>query len=70
MSATAPTTLSYPDATMAVLPASMAALYGERAAVVDGATTLTFTELDVRSAAVASALRASGVSDRDVSCCT
>ncbi|OCW84371.1 long-chain fatty acid--CoA ligase [Nocardia farcinica] len=66
MSVTAPTTLSYPDATMAVLPASMAALYGERAAVVDGATTLTFTELDVRSAAVASALRASGVSDRDV----
>lgn len=66
MSATAPTTLSYPDATMAVLPASMAALYGERAAVVDGATTLTFTELDVRSAAAASALRAAGVSDRDV----
>ena len=53
MSVTAPTALSYPDATMAVLPASMAALYGERAAVVDGATTLTFTELDVRSAAVA-----------------
>lgn len=66
MSAPTPTTLRYPETTMAVLPASMAALYGDRAAVVDGATTLTFAGLDARSAAVASALRSAGVADRDV----
>lgn len=60
------TVLDYPDTTMAVLPASMAALYDDRAAVVDGNTTLTFAELDRRSAAVASALRSAGVADRDV----
>ena len=66
MSAGAPTTLNYPDTSMAVLPASMAALYGDRAAVVDGDTTLTYAELDARSAAVASALRSAGVAERDV----
>ena len=66
MSGGTPTTLNYPDTSMAVLPASMAALYGDRAAVVDGDTTLTYAELDARSAAVASALRSAGVAERDV----
>ncbi|MBA5849294.1 class I adenylate-forming enzyme family protein [Gordonia amicalis] len=66
MSGVSPTTLTYPDTSMAVLPASMAALYGDRAAVVDGNTTLTYAELDARSAAVASALRSAGVAERDV----
>ncbi|ATD70082.1 MULTISPECIES: class I adenylate-forming enzyme family protein [Gordonia] len=66
MSGVSPTTLTYPDTSMAVLPASMAALYGDRAAVVDGDTTLTYAELDARSAAVASALRSAGVAERDV----
>ncbi|SDU56101.1 class I adenylate-forming enzyme family protein [Gordonia westfalica] len=66
MSAATATTLTYPDTSMAVVPASMAALYGDRAAVVDGDTTLTYAELDSRSAAVASALRSAGVAERDV----
>ncbi|QGP87437.1 AMP-binding protein [Gordonia sp. 135] len=66
MSGGTPTTLNYPDTSMAVVPASMAALYGDRAAVVDGETTLTYTDLDARSAAVASALRSAGVAERDV----
>ncbi|WP_419232435.1 class I adenylate-forming enzyme family protein [Gordonia sp. CPCC 205515] len=51
---------------MAVLPASMSALYGDRAAVVDGDRMLTYADLDERSAAVAAALRAAGVAERDV----
>lgn len=66
MTPSAPTTLRYPDTTMADLPAGMAAMYGNRAAVVDSETTLTYTELDTQSAAVASALRAAGVVERDV----
>lgn len=66
MSAATATTLTYPDTSMAVVPASMAALYGDRAAVVDGDTTLTYAELDSRSAAVASALKSAGVAERDV----
>jgi long-chain acyl-CoA synthetase len=66
MTASAPTTLRYPDTTMAALPAGMAAMYGDRAAVVDGEKTLSYTDLDARSAAVASALRAAGVAERDV----
>lgn len=66
MSACPETVLDYPAVTMAVLPASMAARYGDRAAVVDGDRTLTYAELDRRSAAVAAALRGTGVAERDV----
>ncbi|MDS1115983.1 class I adenylate-forming enzyme family protein [Gordonia westfalica] len=66
MSAATATALTYPDTSMAVVPASMAGLYGDRAAVVDGDRTLTYAELDSRSAAVASALRSAGVAERDV----
>ena len=60
------TTLDYPAVTVGALPASMARLYGDRAAVVEGGRVLSYTELDARSAAVAAALRADGVADRDV----
>ena len=60
------TTLDYPAVTVGALPASVARLYGDRAAVVEGGRVLSYTELDARSAAVAAALRADGVADRDV----
>ncbi len=58
--------LTYPDATLAVLPRSMAALYGDRPAVIERDRTLTYTELDARSASVAGSLRTAGVEQRDV----
>ncbi|MGX7727637.1 class I adenylate-forming enzyme family protein [Rhodococcus sp. 2H158] len=63
-----PTTmsLSYPDVTMGVWAPSMAALYGDRAAIVDGERVCTYRELDERSAQFASALQGAGVAPRDV----
>ncbi|MFW0785510.1 AMP-binding protein [Gordonia sp. CPCC 206044] len=66
MTADTATVLDYPAVTMAVLAPSMAKLYRNRAAVVDGDRTITYADLDTRSAAVAAALRDAGVADRDV----
>ena len=60
------TVLNYPRVTLASLPPSMAASYGDRLAVVDGTRTITYRELDARTAAFAAALRAGGVAERDV----
>ena len=49
------TVLEYPAVTLASLPPSMALMYGDRAAVVDGDRVLSYAELDRRSAAVAAA---------------
>ncbi|MFC0452632.1 AMP-binding protein [Rhodococcus jostii] len=51
---------------MAAFPSSMANLYGDRPAVVDGDTVCTYRELDQRSGAFAAALRDAGVTERDV----
>ncbi|MFZ2177305.1 MAG: AMP-binding protein [Rhodococcus sp. (in: high G+C Gram-positive bacteria)] len=58
--------LVYPDVTMAVWAPSMAALYGDRAAIIDGERTCTYRDLDARSAQFADALRSSGIVARDV----
>ncbi|RZL79763.1 MAG: long-chain fatty acid--CoA ligase [Rhodococcus sp. (in: high G+C Gram-positive bacteria)] len=58
--------LHYPELTMAAFPSSMANLYGDRPAVVDGDTVCTYRELDQRSGAFAAALRDAGVTERDV----
>lgn len=58
--------LSYPDVTMGVWAPSMAALYGDRPAIVDGERVCTYRELDERSAQFASALQGAGVAPRDV----
>ncbi|AZG45686.1 class I adenylate-forming enzyme family protein [Gordonia insulae] len=60
------TELHYPAVTMAVLPPSMARMYGSRAAVIDGDRVLSFDDLDIETARVAAALRASDIGDRDV----
>lgn len=60
------TALSYPQTSMAVLPASLGARYGTRPAVIDGDRVLTFADIAARSSAVAAALRDSGVQERDV----
>ncbi|UZF55369.1 AMP-binding protein [Gordonia polyisoprenivorans] len=60
------TELHYPAITLATLPAGMARLYANRAAVIDGERVLTFDDLDVRTAAVAAGLAAIGVVQRDV----
>ncbi|MGV9479546.1 class I adenylate-forming enzyme family protein [Gordonia aichiensis] len=60
------TQLHYPEVTLDVLPASMAAMYPGRVAVVDGDRVLGYTELDRRTAAVAAGLRRAGVEERDV----
>jgi len=59
-------TLSYPATSMAVWTPSLAAVYGDRPAVIDGDRVLSFRELDERSAQFAGALRESGVRERDV----
>jgi long-chain acyl-CoA synthetase len=51
---------------MAVWAPSLAAMYGDRAAVVDGDRVLSYRELDERSAQFAGALSAAGVAARDV----
>lgn len=58
--------MQYPDTTMAYWAPSMAALYGDRLAVVDGERTCTFRELGQRSAQFAGALRQAGVGVGDV----
>ena len=58
--------MHYPDTTMAYWAPSMAALYGDRLAVVDGERTCTFRELGQRSAQFAGALRQAGVGVGDV----
>ncbi len=62
----ADTSLSYPQTSMAVWAPSLAAMYGDRAAVVDGDRVLSYRELDERSAQFAGALSAAGVAARDV----
>ncbi|MEE2060165.1 class I adenylate-forming enzyme family protein [Rhodococcus artemisiae] len=62
----ADTALSYPQTSMAVWAPSMAAMYGDRAAVVDGDRVLTYRELDECSAQFANALSAAGVVAHDV----
>ncbi|WP_024793652.1 class I adenylate-forming enzyme family protein [Tomitella biformata] len=58
--------LDYPRVSMALWPASMGALYGERPAIVDGDRVCTYRELDERTGRFASALVAAGVRPRDV----
>lgn len=58
--------LTYPDVTMGVWAPSMATLYGDRPAIVDGDRMCTYRELDERSAQFASALRGAGVAPCDV----
>ena len=60
------TQLHYPEITLDALPASMAAMYPGRNAVVDGDRVLSYTELDHRTAAVAAGLHRAGVDERDV----
>lgn len=58
--------LSYPQVSMAVWAPSLAAMYGDRAAVVDGDRVFTYHDLDERSAQFAGALVAAGVQPHDV----
>lgn len=58
--------LSYPQTSMAAWAPSMAAMYGERAAIVDGDRVCSYRELDERSARFAGALAAAGVQPRDI----
>jgi len=58
--------LRYPETTMVAWAPSLAAMYGDRAAIVDGDRTCSFRELDERSAQFAGALRTAGVAERDV----
>ncbi len=58
--------LTYPDVSMAVWAPSMAAVHGDRAAVVDGDRSCTYRELDERSAQFAGGLVAAGVQAGDV----
>ena len=51
---------------MATFAPSLAAMYGDRAAIVDGSRTCSFRELDERSAQFAGALAAAGVRPHDV----
>ncbi|MEE2030536.1 class I adenylate-forming enzyme family protein [Rhodococcus chondri] len=60
------TTLSYPSTSMTAWAPSMAAMYGDRPAIVDGDRVCTYRELDERSAQFAGALVAAGVQPRDV----
>lgn len=60
------TALTYPDVTVGELPAHMAVLYGDRPAVIDGARTLTYRQLDQQTQRIASALAARGVGHGDV----
>lgn len=60
------TELHYPDVTLAALPTSMATMYPNRVAVVDGDRTLDYSELESATAAIAAGLRAVGVAERDV----
>ncbi|HET8994654.1 class I adenylate-forming enzyme family protein [Rhodococcus sp. SJ-2] len=62
----ADTSLSYPQVSMAVWAPSLAAMYGDRAAVVDGDRVLSYRELDEKSAQFAGALSAAGVAEHDV----
>ena len=57
--------LSCPDVTMAVLVPSVASLYGERIAVVDGHERCTYSELHRRAAAFAEGLRRAGIQAGD-----
>ncbi|KSZ57881.1 long-chain fatty acid--CoA ligase [Rhodococcus pyridinivorans KG-16] len=59
-------TLSYPATSMAVWAPSLAAVYGDRPAVVDGDRVLTYNDLDARSAQFAGVLHEAGVRARDV----
>jgi long-chain acyl-CoA synthetase len=61
-----PRSLSYPEVTVADLSAAGAWLYGDRAAVVDGEETLSFTQLYEHAGAFAQALHAAGVGRGDV----
>lgn len=58
--------LSYPATSMAVWAPSLAAVYGDRPAVIDGDRVLTYNELDARSAQFAGVLHEAGVRARDV----
>ncbi|MFD6856394.1 class I adenylate-forming enzyme family protein [Rhodococcus sp. NPDC060090] len=60
------TALSYPQTSMTVWAPSMSAMYGDRAAVVDGDRVLSYRELDEKSAQFAGALSAAGVVEHDV----
>lgn len=61
-----PRHLDYSDATIADLVEGMAALYGDRAAVIDGGLTLTYAELYAEACAVARGLRREGVGPGEV----
>lgn len=61
-----PRHLDYTDATIADLVEGMASRYGERAAVVDGGLTLTYTQLYEQACALARGLRREGVGPGDV----
>ena len=58
--------LSYPQTSMATWAPSLAAMYGDRAAVIDGDRVCSYRELDERSARFAGALAAAGVQPRDI----
>lgn len=61
-----PRTLDYTHATIADLVEGMAGRYGDRAAVVDGEVTLSYTDLYDEACAVARGLRRDGVGPGDV----
>lgn len=61
-----PRSLTYPEVSVGELCSAAARLHGERAAVVDGDETLTFTQLHERACSFAHALRAEGVGHGDV----
>lgn len=61
-----PRSLAYPEVTVGQLCSAAARLYGERAAVVDGDETLSFTQLHEQACSFAHALRADGVGKGDV----
>lgn len=60
------TTLSYPSTSMAMWAPSMAAVYGDRPAIVDGDRVYSYRELDEQSAQFACALASTGVEPGDV----
>jgi long-chain acyl-CoA synthetase len=58
--------LSYPSTSMSVWAPSLAAMYGDRPAIIDGDRICTFNDLDRRSAQFAGVLVATGVQPGDV----
>lgn len=62
--------LSYPATTMAVWAPSLAAVYGDRPAVIDGDRVLTYNDLDARSAQFAGVLHEAGCGPATWCSCT